>query len=169
EIKIIDQNRRPLPPGEIGEIVIKSPAVSAGYWRKPEATKETFTGGWCRTGDLGVLDEEGYLSIAGRKKDMIRSGGENVYAAEIEDILYRLDGVKEVSIIGVPDPKYIEAVCAVIVRKEGCTLTEEEVIAHCKKYLASYKKPRKVIFTENLPRTPSGKVQKFMLREQYSS
>ncbi|UOE57477.1 class I adenylate-forming enzyme family protein [Cytobacillus oceanisediminis] len=169
EIKIIDQNRRPLPPGEIGEILIKSPAVSAGYWRKPEATKETFTGGWCRTGDLGVLDEEGYLSIAGRKKDMIRSGGENVYAAEIEDILYRLDGVKEVSIIGLPDPKYIEAVCAVIVRKEGCTLTEEEVIAHCQKYLASYKKPRKVIFTENLPRTPSGKVQKFMLREQYSS
>lgn len=169
EIQIIDQNRRPLPPGEIGEIVIKSPAVSAGYWRKPEATKETFTGGWCRTGDLGVLDEDGYLSIAGRKKDMIRSGGENVYAAEIEDVLYRLEGVKEVSIIGVPDPKYIEAVCAVIVRKDGCILTEEEVIDHCKKYLASYKKPRKVIFTKKLPRTPSGKVQKFMLREQYSS
>ncbi|MBG9443892.1 AMP-binding protein [Cytobacillus firmus] len=168
EIQIIDQNRVPLPPGEIGEIAIKSPAVSAGYWRKPEATKETFTGGWCRTGDLGVLDEEGYLSIAGRKKDMIRSGGENVYAAEIEDVLYRLEGVKEVSIIGVPDPKYIEAVCAVIVKKEGSTFTEEEVIEHCKKYLASYKKPRKIIFTEELPRTPSGKVQKFMLREQYS-
>ncbi|WP_026581783.1 acyl-CoA synthetase [Bacillus sp. J33] len=168
EIKILDHGNNPLPAGEVGEIVIKSPAVSAGYWRKPDATKATFAGGWCKTGDLGVFDQDGYLSIAGRKKDMIRSGGENVYAAEIEDVLYRLDGVKEVSIIGIPDPKYIEAVCAVIVKKEGCILTEEEVIAYCKENLASYKKPRKVIFAEELPRTPSGKVQKFILRKQYS-
>jgi fatty-acyl-CoA synthase len=167
EIMIIDDDGKPLPTGEIGEIAIKSPAVSVGYWRKPDETKKTFVNGWCKTGDLGKFDHDGYLSIAGRKKDMIRSGGENIYAAEIEDVLYRHEAVKEVAIIGIPDPKYIEAVCAVIVRKEGAKLTEEEVIEYCKKYLASYKKPKKVVFVEELPRTPSGKVQKYILRNQY--
>lgn len=168
EIKIIDDNGAVLPIGEIGEIAIKSPGVSEGYWRNPEATKETFVDGWCKTGDLGKFDEDGYLTIAGRKKDMIRSGGENIYAAEIEDVLYRHEAVKEVSIIGIPDPKYIEAVCAVIVKKEGAYLTEEDVINYCKQYLASYKKPKKVVFVDKIPRTPSGKVQKFILRKQYS-
>ncbi|MFJ8246842.1 long-chain fatty acid--CoA ligase [Peribacillus asahii] len=168
EINIIDDNGRPLAVGEIGEIAIKSPGVSEGYWRRPDATMETFVEGWCKTGDLGVFDEDGYLSIVGRKKDMIRSGGENIYAAEIEDVLYRHPDVKEVSIIGVPDPKYIEAVCAVIVKKEGATLTEEDVVEFCKKHLASYKKPREVKFVNEIPRTPSGKVQKYVLRNQYS-
>ena len=168
EINIIDDDGMPVAFGEIGEIAIKSSGVSEGYWRKPEATMETFVDGWCKTGDLGVFDEDGYLSIAGRKKDMIRSGGENIYAAEIEDVLYRHQDVKEVSIIGIPDPKYIEAVCAVIVKKEGSNLTEEDVIEFCKKHLASYKKPRKVQFTDEIPRTPSGKVQKYILRNQYN-
>lgn len=99
---------------------------------------------------------------------MIRSGGENIYSAEIEDVLYRHDEVKEVSIIGIPDPKYIEAVCAVIVKKEGAKLTEEDVVNYCKEHLASYKKPRKVTFVDEIPRTPSGKVQKFILRKQFS-
>ncbi|MEH7237382.1 AMP-binding protein [Bacillus sp. JJ1562] len=168
EIKIIDDNGMPLPVGEVGEIAIKSPGVSEGYWRKPEATMETFVNGWCKTGDLGVFDQDGYISIAGRKKDMIRSGGENIYAAEIEDVLYRHPDVKEVTIIGIPDPTYIEAVCAVIVKKEGANLTKEVVIDFCKQCLASYKKPRKVIFVDEIPRTPSGKVQKYILRKQYS-
>jgi fatty-acyl-CoA synthase len=168
EIHIIDENGVGVPAGEVGEIAIKSPAVSAGYWRKPDATRETFVNGFCRTGDLGRLDQDGYLTIAGRKKDMIRSGGENIYAAEIEDVLYRIDGIREVSIIGVPDPHYIEAVCAVVVKKEGAHLTEQEIIDYCRSQLASYKKPRKVIFVKELPRTPSGKVQKFILRNQYS-
>ncbi|WP_374724134.1 class I adenylate-forming enzyme family protein [Calidifontibacillus erzurumensis] len=168
EIKIIDENGEQLPPGEVGEIAIKSPGVSEGYWKNTAATLETFVNGWCKTGDLGKFDEEGYLTIAGRKKDMIRSGGENIYAAEIEDVLYRHDSIKDVAIIGIPDPMYIEAVCAVIVKKEGAQLTEEEVIDYCKKYLASYKKPKKVVFVNELPRTPSGKVQKFILRKQYS-
>lgn len=99
---------------------------------------------------------------------MIRSGGENIYSAEIEDVLYRHEEVKEVSIIGIPDPKYIEAVCAVIVKKEGAKLTEEDVVNYCKEHLASYKKPRKVTFVDEIPRTPSGKVQKFILRNQFS-
>ncbi|MBM7583995.1 fatty-acyl-CoA synthase [Bacillus pakistanensis] len=168
EIKIIDESGNPLPIGEIGEIAIKSPSVSVGYWRKPEATMETFVDGWCKTGDLGKLDVDGYLTIAGRKKDMIRSGGENIYAAEIEDVLYRCEEVKEVSIIGIPDPKFIEAVCAVIVKKEGALLTENDVIEYCNNHLASYKKPKKVIFVDDLPRTPSGKIQKYILRKQYS-
>ncbi|MCP3740993.1 class I adenylate-forming enzyme family protein [Rossellomorea sp. BNER] len=168
EIKIVDESGNPLPVGEIGEITIKSPSVSIGYWRKPEATIETFIKGWCKTGDLGKFDEDGYLTIAGRKKDMIRSGGENIYAAEIEDVLYRYAEVKEVSIIGIPDPKFIEAVCAVVVKKEGARVTEKDIIDYCNKHLASYKKPKKVIFVDDLPRTPSGKIQKYILRKQYS-
>ncbi|RYG73049.1 long-chain fatty acid--CoA ligase [Lentibacillus lipolyticus] len=167
EVKIIDDQGNPVSVGEVGEVAVKSPGVSAGYWRRLDATKETFVGGWCKTGDLGMFDEAGYLSIAGRKKDMIRSGGENIYAAEIEDILYRHHAVKEASIIGIPDPKFLEAVCAVIVPKENIQTTEEAIINHCKKYLASYKKPKKVIFVDELPRTPSGKIQKFMLRKQF--
>ncbi|MFB4164274.1 class I adenylate-forming enzyme family protein [Alteribacillus sp. JSM 102045] len=168
EIKIIDDTGEPLHINEIGEIAIKGPAVSMGYWRKPEATNKTFVNGWCKTGDLGQFDEDGYLTISGRKKDMIRSGGENIYSAEIENVLFGHEAIKEVSIIGIPDPKYIEVVCAVVVKKEGASITEEEVIDYCKQHLASYKKPRKVIFVDDLPRTPSGKVQKFILRKQYS-
>jgi len=100
---------------------------------------------------------------------MIRSGGENIYPAEIEDVLYRHEAVKEVSVIGIPDPKYMETVCAIIVRKDGARLTEKEVTEYCKRHLASYKKPRKVIFVKEIPRTPSGKVQKFKLREQFGA
>jgi fatty-acyl-CoA synthase len=167
EIQVIDDTGLPLPVGEVGEIAINGPAVSAGYWNKPTETRATFVNGWCRTGDLGVFDEEGYLTIAGRKKDMIRSGGENIYAAEIENVLFRHEKVKEVSIIGIPDPKYVESVCAVIVKKQGVSLTEREVIEYCKQHLASYKKPKKVIFVKELPRTASGKVQKFVLRNRY--
>lgn len=167
EIKVVDENGEEAPFGEVGEIWTKSPGVSEGYWDNPEATKSTFVNGWCKTGDLGKWDEEGYLYIVGRKKDMIRSGGENIYAAEIEDVLYRHKAVKKASVIGIPDPKYLEAVCAVIVLKENEKATEEEIIRYCRQYLAGYKCPKKVVFTDEIPMTPSGKVKKFVLREKY--
>jgi fatty-acyl-CoA synthase len=108
EIKVVDDRGQPVPAGEAGDICIKSPAVSQGYWQKPEATAATFVDGWCHTGDLGKIDEDGYLAIVGRKKDMIRSGGENIYPVEIEDVLIRHPAVKDVAVIGIPDLKYIE-------------------------------------------------------------
>ncbi|MGG0656867.1 class I adenylate-forming enzyme family protein [Rummeliibacillus pycnus] len=167
EIRVMKDEESEALPGEVGEIWIKSPGVSEGYWEKPEATAETFCNGWCKTGDLGKFDEEGFLSIAGRKKDMIRSGGENIYAAEIEDVFYRHEAVKAVSVIGIPDKKYIESVCAVIVLKEDAKVSEEALIQYSKQFLASYKTPKKVIFVDDIPRTPSGKVKKFELRDIY--
>lgn len=167
EIKVIDNEDNVQEFDAIGEICIKGPAVSMGYWEKSKETSSTFKGGWCHTGDLGYIDKEGYLTISGRKKDMIRSGGENIYPAELEDVLIRHDAIQDVAIVGVPDPKFIETVCAVIVQKPGMNLTEDEILEFIKDKLASYKKPRKIIFVEELPRTPSGKVQKFRLRDQY--
>ncbi len=167
EIEIMDDEGHPLAVGEVGEIWVRSPGVSEGYWEKPEETASTFWCGWCKTGDLGMKDEEGYITVAGRKKDMIRSGGENVYAAEIEDIIYRHPSVLTVSVIAIPDPKYLEAVCAVIIPKEGHEVSEEDIIAFTKQYLAKYKVPKKVVFVDEIPRTPSGKVKKVELREKY--
>lgn len=169
DIKIVNEDGSEAKVNEVGEILTKSPAVSKGYWGKPEETKKTFVDGWCKTGDLGMIDEDGFLIISGRKKDMIRSGGENIYAAELEDVFYRHEAIQEVAIIGIPDPQYIETVCAVIVKKEGYELTEEDIIEYSQKYLASYKKPRKVVFVDKLPRTASGKVQKYILRERYKN
>lgn len=169
EIKVVDDQEEVVAVGEVGEICIKSPAVSVGYWCKPEQTAATFTNGWCRTGDLGMVDPEGYLSVAGRKKDMIRSGGENVYPAEIEDVLLRHPAVDDVAVIGIPDPMYIETVCAVIVPNAQSHPTEGEIIDYSTAHLASYKKPQKVVFAEELPRTPSGKIQKYLLKEKYGT
>lgn len=169
EIRIANDEGESVGIGEVGEILIKSPAVSSGYWNKPEATAATFVNGWCKTGDLGKIDKEGYLSIYGRKKDMIRSGGENIYATEIEDILIRHKEIKDVAIIGIPDLKFIEVVCAVIVKKEDSSLGADEVIEYCTAQLANYKKPRKVVFVNELPRTPSGKIKKFLLRDHISN
>jgi len=169
EIRLMNDDEQPVPTGEVGEVWIKSPGVSEGYWQKPEETAKSFSNGWCKTGDLGMYDEDGFLSIVGRKKDMIRSGGENIYAAEIEDILYRHEAVQTASVIAIPDPKYLEAVCAVIVLKEDKEATEEELISFCQQYLAKYKAPKKVVFIDEIPRTPSGKVKKFELREMYKN
>lgn len=168
EVRVIKEDGIEALPGEVGEIWIKSPGVSEGYWEKPQATAETFCNGWCKTGDLGKFDEDGFLSVAGRKKDMIRSGGENIYAAEIEDVFYRHEAIKAVSVIGIPDKKYIEVVCAVIVLKEDSNISEEELIQYSKQFLASYKTPKKIVFVDDIPRTPSGKVKKFVLRNKYS-
>jgi fatty-acyl-CoA synthase len=167
EITVRDDDGREVDEGVSGEVWTRSPANANHYWNKPDATAETFVDGWCRTGDLGTVDD-GMLSITGRKKDMIRSGGENVYARELEDVVMRLPGVADVAIIGVPDAKFTEAVCAVIVQAPDAELTEDDVIAYCARHMAGYKKPRHVIFVDHLPRTASHKTQKFKLREQYA-
>ncbi|WP_432975997.1 class I adenylate-forming enzyme family protein [Dactylosporangium sp. CA-233914] len=168
EVSLRDDQGDPVPPGTIGEIWTRSPANSLGYWNKPDETAATFTDGWCHTGDLGVVTD-GTLSIAGRKKDMIRSGGENISPAEVEDVLLRHPAVVDVAVIGVPDTEYIEAVCAVVVTKEDVPVTAEELIAHCRAHLASFKKPRQVVFVSELPRTPSHKIQKFRIREMLAA
>lgn len=167
EIKIVDDEDNRLEAEAVGEICVKGPAVSTGYWEKPEKTAETFIDGWCHTGDLGYLDQEGYLTISGRKKDMIRSGGENIYPVELEDVLIRHEAIQDVAIVGIPDPKYIESVCAVIVLKPDKTLEENDIREFLQGKLASFKKPRKIVFVDELPRTASGKVQKFLLRDHY--
>lgn len=167
EISVRDDDGHVVEDGAFGEVWTRSPGNANHYWNKPEATAETFVDGWCRTGDLGVV-EGGMLSITGRKKDMIRSGGENIYARELEDVVMRLPGVADVGIIGIPDPKFSEVVCAVIVRSPGSELTADDVIDHCARHLARYKKPRHVVFVDQLPRTASHKMQKFKLREEFA-
>jgi fatty-acyl-CoA synthase len=167
DVRIADDEGNSLVHGETGEILVKSPVVSKGYWRRPEANAETFVDGWCHTGDLGRLDDDGFLYIEGRKKDMIISGAENIYPAEIENVLYQHPKIHEATVIGVPDQRWGEAVMAIIVKRPGEDLTEEEVVDFCKERMAGYKKPRYVDFVDSLPRTPSQKVQKFILREKY--
>lgn len=168
KMRVVNEAGEDVQPGEIGEILTQGPSVSKGYWMRPEANRETFVDGWCHTGDLGRVDEDGFIYIAGRKKDMIISGAENIYPAEIEDVIYSNPNVSEVAVIGVPDEKWGEAVLAVVVPKQGQNLTEEEVISYCKDKLASYKKPKMVRFLDALPRTASMKVQKHLLRQQFS-
>ena len=166
EISIRDDAHQPLGPGEVGEIWTRSPANALGYWNKPDATAETFVDGWCRTGDLGVV-KDGALHIAGRKKDMVRSGGENIYPSEIEDLLLRHPSISEAAVIGIPDPVFLEAVCAVVVPRPGAKISDKDVIAYCADHLAGYKKPKRVVFVDNLPRTPSHKIIKAELRDRY--
>jgi len=168
EISIRDDDGARLPDGQTGEIWSRSPANARGYWRNEEATAATFVDGWCRTGDLGVV-EDGALRIAGRKKDMIRSGGENVYPVEVEDVLLRHEAIADAAVIGVPDDALIEAVCAVVVVAEGRPLSEADVVAHCVAHLAGYKKPRRVEFVDEIPRTASGKVTKYVLRDRFGA
>ena len=168
EILIRDDDGRLMPKGERGEIWTRSPSVCSEYWNRPEATLATFVDGWCRTGDSGYVNEEGRLVVAGRTKDMIRSGGENIYAAELEAVLIRHPEVQDVSIIGIPDPRFTESVCAVIVRAAGSTVTSDDIVAYSRRHLAGFKTPRSIHFVNELPRTASGKVLKYKLRERFS-
>ena len=168
EVRVAGDDGQQLQVGETGEIWSRSPVVSREYWNNPKATQETFQDGWCHTGDLGTMDKDGLLHVVGRKKDMIRSGGENIYPVEIEDVLMRHPAIREAAVIGVPDPQYLETVCAVVVIRESMNLSEEEVISYCREHLAGYKQPRQVRFVSELPRTPSGKVTKHVLRSGWS-
>ncbi|MQA14273.1 MAG: AMP-binding protein [Pseudonocardiaceae bacterium] len=162
-----DDERTDAAPDEIGEVWVRSPGLLGVYYNRPEATAETFVDGWCKTGDLGRMTEDGFLYITGRAKDMIISGGENIYPVELETILTDHPEIKDAAVIGVPDAKYQETVCAVIVCNNDATVTEDDIIEYSRSRLAGYKRPRYVVFLDELPRTPSGKVLKRVLRDDY--
>ncbi|MFN4349399.1 MAG: malonate--CoA ligase [Hylemonella sp.] len=167
-LRVCDEAGRPLPVGEIGGIQVKGPNVFKGYWRMPEKTKEEFTeDGYFRTGDVGKIDERGYVSIVGRSKDLIISGGYNVYPAEIEGYINELPGVAESALVGVPHPDFGEVGVAVVVRKAGAAVDGERIIAVLKSKLANFKIPKKCYVVDELPRNTMGKVQKNLLRDQY--
>jgi long-chain acyl-CoA synthetase len=163
-VKIVDPEGRELPRGEVGEIVARGPTVMKGYLGQPAATADTIRDGWLHTGDLGVMDEDGYVQVVDRKKDMILVSGFNVYPNEIEDVIAELEGVVEVGVIGVPDEKTEEAVKAFVVSSDP-HMTAEQVIDHCKRSLTNYKRPRQVEFVSEIPKTPVGKVLRRNLRE----
>jgi acyl-CoA synthetase (AMP-forming)/AMP-acid ligase II len=166
QMAVVDDQDRPLPAGEIGEVVSKGPTVMKEYYRNPEATEETLRGGWLHTGDMGYTDEEGYLYIADRKKDMVLSGGENIYPREVEEVLFTHPEILDAAVIGVPDPLWGEQVKACVVRKPGSSLDAEAVIEYCKPRLAGYKKPKIVEFIDEIPRGGSGKALKNLLRQR---
>ena len=166
-VRIVDNNDNDVDPGAVGEIIVKSKAVMKEWWHKPDETLETVVDGWVHTGDMGRYDEKGYIYIVDRKRDMVVSGGENVYPREIEEILYQHPAVVEAAVIGIPDPYWVERVHAVVVLKEGANVTSEEIIDFCKKRIARYKAPKSIEFVESLPKTPSGKILKRELREKY--
>ncbi len=170
-LRLVDDKEAEIPAGEVGQLLVKGDNVFKGYWRLPEKTAEEFTAdGYFRTGDLARMDDDGYVAIVGRAKDLIISGGLNIYPKEIESYLDKIDGVLESAVIGVPHPDFGEAVVAVVVRKpEGARLTEAGVIATLKERIAGFKVPKRVIFVPELPRNTMGKVQKNQLRERYAA
>ena len=170
QAKVIDEQGRVTPRGTSGELLTRGYSVMRGYWDDVERTRDAIdAGGWMHTGDLGVIDEEGYCNIVGRVKDMIIRGGENVSPREIEEFLYRHPAVFDVAVVGVPDVKYGEAVCACVRVRGGMTVTEEEIREFCRGQIAHYKVPRYVRFVDGFPLTISGKVQKYLIREQMRS
>ncbi|MGQ0700157.1 MAG: class I adenylate-forming enzyme family protein [Panacagrimonas sp.] len=166
EIKVMDAEGREVPDGTVGEFWIRSPSLSTGYYRQPELTAAAFKDGWYRSGDGGFRDARGLLTIVDRVKDMIISGGENVYSTEVEQALYKLKGVQMCAAVGLPDSKWGERVVAAIIADPTAGLTSERVIAHCRELIAGYKVPKQVVFRSALPMTASGKVQKCALREE---
>lgn len=167
EIKIADERGKVLPVGERGEVCTRGYSVMLGYWNDEDKTRETIdAGGWLHSGDIGIMDEEGYVQIVGRIKDMVIRGGENVYPREVEEFLYTHPKIQEVQVIGVPDKKMGEEVCAWIKLHEGETLTEEAVKAYCKDKITHFKIPRYIKFVDSYPMTVTGKIQKFKMREQ---
>jgi acyl-CoA synthetase (AMP-forming)/AMP-acid ligase II len=167
DVRIVAPTEQELPAGEIGEIVTRSDLVMKGYWRDPEATAKAIRDGWLFTGDIGYMDEAGYVFIMDRSKDMIISGGENIYPREIEEVIIKHPSVREVAVIGVPDPAWGEAVKAVIVVKPGMSLSQDEILDFCAKWIARFKKPKSVDFVPELPKNAYGKIMKRELRARY--
>jgi acyl-CoA synthetase (AMP-forming)/AMP-acid ligase II len=166
-VRIVNEEDQDLPPGEVGEIIVKSKSIMLEWWRKPDETSETIKDGWVHTGDLGRYDHQGYIYIVDRKKDMIISGGENIFPREIEEVLYRHPAVQEATVIGLQDDYWVEKVHALVVLKRDVSATERELIAFCKQHLAGFKSPKSVAFVESLPKSPAGKILKRVLREKY--
>jgi fatty-acyl-CoA synthase len=166
EIEIRDDAGNRLPPGENGEICLRGPKVTQGYWKDPEKTASAFFGDWFRSGDIGYLDEDGFLYLTDRKKDMIVSGGENIASSEVERVIYELPQVREVAVVGVPDQRWGERPVAVVVLAENVALDLAALAAHCRTRLAGFKVPKQLIIRDSLPRNPSGKVLKRVLRAE---
>ena len=166
EVKIVDDDGKELPTGKAGEVIVRGPNVMKGYWNRPEETEKALRNGWFYSGDVGYLDEDGYLTLVDRKKDMIISGGENVYPAEIEKLLEQHPGVAEVAVVGKADAKWGEVPVAFVVLRQGYQLTPEEVIAYCAERIAKYKTPKEVRVKEALPRNAAGKILKPTLRRE---
>ncbi len=169
EIRIADDQGNALPPNMKGEICIRGPKVTKGYWNAPQKTEESFYGGWLRSGDVGYLDEDGFLFVTDRTKDMILTGAENVASCEVEAVLYELPQVAEAAVIGVPDERWGERVVAVVVLKPDADLSLKEIDLYCRKHLASFKVPKELQIVSELPRNPSGKVLKRVLRQEYKA
>ena len=165
EAKIVDENGREVREGDIGELIVRGPGVMLCYYKNPEATAEILKDGWLYTGDMARMDEDGFIYLVDRKKDVVISGGENLYPVQIEDFLRKFDKIKDVAVIGLPDPRLGEIAAAIIELKEGLACTEEEINEFCKE-LPRYKRPRKVIF-DKVPRNPTGKIEKPVLRQKY--
>lgn len=171
-VRVIDENNNDVTPGTVGEVVISGPNITPGYWNRPDANEDSFFmdndgNRWLRSGDAGMIDDEGCIYIVDRYKDMYISGGENVYPAEVEQVIFQIPEVSDAAVIGIPDARWGETGMAIIVVKPGCTLAQEQVVEHCAKNLAKYKVPRSVTFIEVLPRNAAGKVLKRELRAQF--
>ncbi len=166
EIEIRDDLGRTLPPGDNGEICLRGPKITRGYWKDPEKTRDSFFGDWFRSGDIGYLDDEGFLYLTDRKKDLIISGGENIASSEVERVLYQLPQVREAAVIGVPDERWGERPVAVVVLNPGQSLDFEILVRHCREHLAGFKVPKDLVIREQLPRNPSGKILKRVLRAE---
>ena len=166
EVRIVDDQDQAVSANVVGELTCRGPNVMKGYYKDPGGTAEALRGGWLHTGDLARMDEEGFVYIVDRKKDMIISGGENIYPRELEEVLYRHPQIQDAAVVGIPDPLWGETVKAFVVLRKGAAMKEEEVVEYCKAHLASYKKPRSVVFVDSLPRNPSGKVLKTVLRNK---
>jgi fatty-acyl-CoA synthase len=167
ELRIEDPDGNEVAPGEVGQLVIRGPTVTPGYWRNPTETARAFRDGWFLTGDAARADPDGFITIVDRWKDMYISGGENVYPAEVEDVIFRLPGIVEAAVIGVSDERWVEVGKAVIVRQEGSALDESQVLRHCAQNLAKFKVPKSVEFVDALPRNATGKVLKRELRARF--
>jgi acyl-CoA synthetase (AMP-forming)/AMP-acid ligase II len=168
-VRVVDDQMRDVEVGEVGELVVQGPQVMTGYWRRPEANDEAFFGGWFHSGDLAKWDKDGYLYIVDRKKDMIITGGENVYSREVEEILYGHPAVAEAAVVGVPDETWGENIVAVIQTRAGMSVTPDELINLCRQNLASYKKPKRVEYVDEMPRNAAGKILKRELRDQFKT
>lgn len=167
ETRIVDEQMNDVPVGERGEIVHRSPSLLQGYWNKPEETAEVFAGGWFHSGDMGYMDDEGYIYVVDRIKDVINTGGVLVSSREVEECLYKHPAVAQTAVIGLAHPKWVEAIAAVVMVKEGVRVEEEELIAHARDQLAHFKVPKRIVFIDVLPTNPSGKILKRELRDSY--
>ncbi|MBZ0324774.1 MAG: AMP-binding protein, partial [Alphaproteobacteria bacterium] len=165
ERRVVDGDDKDVAAGQVGELVARGPNVMVEYLANPDASADTLRGGWLHTGDLGYLDEDGYLYLVDRKKDMIIRGGENIYSTEVEDVIYGHDGVALAAVVGMPSDLFGEEVCAFVVRKPDAAVEEADLQAHCRAQLAPFKVPRKVIFLDAFPMTATGKIQKQELKK----